>query len=255
MNGLRHHPCPFPDEIVNAARSLLPVDRYPRIVDPFAGIGRVHKLPNETVGIELEPEWAEWHPSTVVGDAREIPYPDGHFDGAFTSPCYGNRMADSYTGENDTCVICAGEGRERIKAPETTEGHVVGLVECRHCGGSGRKPSRRRTYRISLGRSLSDGNAGAMQWGPEYRRLHAAAWRELARVVRADGRFVLNVKNHIRGGTVRPVAEWHLDTLVGSLNWRLDRIVPVAATGWKVGANADLREDHEFVFALRRTDR
>jgi hypothetical protein len=53
-----------------------------------------------------------------------------------------------------------------------------------------------------LGRPLTPGNSGALQWGEEYRALHVAVWTECRRVLKPGGIFVLNVKDHIRGGVL-----------------------------------------------------
>jgi hypothetical protein len=86
-----------------------------------------------TVEVELEPEWASQHPRTMVGDARALPLPDATFDMVVTSPTYGNRMTDHHNAKDG---------------------------------------SRRITYTHNLGRTLTPGNSGAMQWGEDYRQLH-----------------------------------------------------------------------------------
>ena len=48
-----------------------------------------------------------------------------------------------------------------------------------------------------------------MQWGDAYRSFHVKAWREAWRVLRPGGRFVLNIKDHIRNGERMPVTDWH----------------------------------------------
>ena len=66
-----------------------------------------------------------------------------------------------------------------------------------------RDGSVRHSYKHDLGRDLHPDNSGAMQWGPAYRDFHTAAWVEVRRVLRPGGRFVLNVKDHVRGGVVQ----------------------------------------------------
>jgi hypothetical protein len=46
----------------------------------IAGTGVIHELPNETIGVEIEPEWASMHPDTIVGDATRLPFPAESFD-------------------------------------------------------------------------------------------------------------------------------------------------------------------------------
>ena len=79
------HPARFSDPLIAAFATHLPRDRYPLVLDPFSGAGGIHALPNRTVGVELEPEWAALHPDTVVGDARNLPFDDATFAAVCTS--------------------------------------------------------------------------------------------------------------------------------------------------------------------------
>jgi DNA modification methylase len=212
------------------------------IVDPFAGRG----LPDLSalapaarwVGIELEPEWAaQGGPGTIVGDARRLPFPGGAVDAVVTSPCYGNRMADTYLG-GGTCRACEGTG-------------AVSDEPCGRCKGAGRDRSRRMTYAAALGRIPSPGSAAAMQWGREYRAFHRSVWAEARRALRPGGTIVVNVSNHIRAGKVQHVAEWHLDCLA-SLGFTLRRVIPVETRRMKFGENHDARVPTEMIFVLER---
>jgi SAM-dependent methyltransferase len=150
-----------------------------KILDPFAGTGRIHDLRDligcETVGVELEAEWADLHADTICGNALHLPFEDHEFDVICTSPTYGNRLADSHNASD---------------------------------------PERRRSYTHDLGRKLHDDNSGAMQWSLEYREFHLKAWVEAVRVLRPGGLFILNIKDHIREGIQQPVSTWHAATLV-----------------------------------------
>ena len=81
------HPATYSPTIVAALATIL--DKHVpagRVLDPFAGIGGIHKVATAarlTVGIEIEPVWSDTHADTILGDA------------IVTSPTYGNRMADS----------------------------------------------------------------------------------------------------------------------------------------------------------------
>ena len=184
------------------------------VLDPFAGTGRVHRIAARAVGVEIEPEWAGMQRRTVVADALALPFGAGTFDVICTSPTYGNRLADHH---------------------EAQDGSV------------------RRSYRHTLGRPLHPHNAGAMQWGEEYRCFHLAAWCEAVRVLRAGGVFLLNVSDHVRRGVVQPVTAWHLDTLAALGLVLVDR-VEVLTPRLRYGANASVRVAFETVAALGRGD-
>lgn len=185
------------------------VDPTWKILDPFAGTGLVHSLANDTWGVEIEPEWASMHERTIVGDARALPFADDSFDAVVTSCCYGNRMADSHNAKDG---------------------------------------SRRNTYKHSLGRDLTPGNAGAMQWGEAYRELHLVAWQEVRRVVKST--VILNVSDHIRKGKRQNVSAWHLGVFL-NLGFELQDIVAIATKRLKFGANSDARVPAEYLFILK----
>jgi hypothetical protein len=68
-------------------------------VDQFAGTAKgVEYINRETAwvmqGIELEPEWARPELHVRQGTALSLPFSDQTVDFFFTSPTYGNRMAD-----------------------------------------------------------------------------------------------------------------------------------------------------------------
>lgn len=212
LGGGLSHPARFSDALLPVFAKALPPELYPTVVDPFAGTGRIHELSNQTVGVELEPEWAAMHPDTICGSALNLPFPDDHFDAVCTSPCYGNRLADHHNAAD---------------------------------------PHLRRSYTHDLGRPLSPDNAGAMQWGNGYRKFHWAAWEEMWRVLRPGGRLVLNIKDHVRGGVRQHVAGWHVMSmfLLGlELTWCED----VHTSNLRQGENGDLRfPEQVFVFDKR----
>lgn len=207
------HPAPYTE-------ALLPVmARYlrgcTRVLDPFGGVGGVFALAHYLPGVrfeavEIEPEWAEADPRITHGDALALPWPDGTFDGICVSPVYGNRMSDHHGAGDD---------------------------------------SRRMTYRHRLGRALHPHNAGRLQWGPKYRAMHLAAWKEARRVLRDGGRFVLNCKDHIRSGQLQEVTGWHVRAL-GSLGFVEVGRTRVRCPGMRFGSNADLRVEEEWVICM-----
>ncbi len=212
------HPAKFPDAILSEIDRML--GDAVSVLDPFAGTGRIHKLrpKRTTVGIEIELEWASMSPYTLVGNALNLrQFLEQPFDAIATSPTYGNRMADHHEAKD---------------------------------------PSRRNTYRHTLGRPLDPDNSGSLQWGPGYREFHRRAWEEALTVLKPGGRFVLNIKDHIRGGRQQFVSEWHIQTLEElGLTWRATTSIPVA--GNRFGANAGLRVKYESVilFKARYGDR
>ena len=71
-----------------------------------------------------------------------------------------------------------------------------------------------------------------MQWGDKYRSFTRPRWKESLRVLRVDGQFVLNIKNHIRGGVLQDVAGWHADILQ-ELGCRYDAKTIIAQSGMR----------------------
>jgi len=89
-----------------------------------------------------------------------------------------------------------------------------------------------------------------MRWGSEYRELHLRAWREVMRVLKPSGLFVVNVSNHIRKGTIQRVVEWHLEALL-QLGLLLQAVEPVATPRMRLGANASVRVGCEHLIVVR----
>lgn len=217
----KEHPAVFSDAILETvAQQLAEIGTPSVVVDPFAGTGRVHELReragvDRTIGVELEPEWAEKHPDTMQGNALTLTHHVGTsaVDAIVTSPTYGNRMADHHDATDD---------------------------------------SVRLTYKHTLGRDLTDGNSGALQWGEQYREFHRKAWSEAIAALRPGGTLTLNCKNHIRAGEVQRVTEWHIDHLTAECGLRLVALDVVPTKGLMAGANSDSRTPVEFVATFRK---
>lgn len=256
------HPAVFSDSILDEMAVILATSVWPgtKVLDPFAGKGLVHRLEEcvrgvdeayarrkvQTVGVEIEPEWAACSPfgATLVGDSTQLPRSwSRRFGAVVTSPCYGNRFADSHNNR-DSCKRCDGTGYvEKIDG----DGKPYSWI-CGTCGGSG--ISSRRSYTHDLGHALTDNNAGAMHYGPAYRELHRAVWLEVARVIKPGGLFLLNVKDFIRNGRRVRVSEWHRRTVI-KCGFVQESTVLIPQRGLRHGANRE-RIPNELVYVMRR---
>jgi hypothetical protein len=222
------HPAKFSEHVVSSLARLvraeqLRVGQPLRVLDPFAGVGRVHRLARpgrvETVGVEIESEWAACHPDTLCADAidwmrAEAARLASRFDVICTSPCYGNRLSDSH---------------------DARDGSV------------------RRSYTHDLGRPVTEGSSGAMPFGPAYWAFHAEAYRLFRRVLRPGGLVLLNVSDFVRDSELVPAVAWHRGALYGA-GFREDgRPVLVATQRLRFGANHAARAEHEVIVRARVT--
>ncbi len=228
------HPAKYSDVILDVITPYLPHRGV--ILDPFAGVGRIHEVTSRAVGLELEYEWAaQGKGATVVGNALHLPFPDASISAICTSPCYGNRMADSHNAK-DPCSECRGRSPERI-------------ATCPKCKGTGL--SLRRTYTHLLGRTLHPDNAGSLQWGPKYQSFHRAAWAESVRVLASSGIFILNTSDHIRKAQLARVSIWHYKTL-RQLGIAMTFYKQVKTPRDKGHANGTIRVNYESVAIFRK---
>jgi hypothetical protein len=136
------HPAKFSESVLDAILSL--ASKYElgeAPLDPFGGTGGLTHIFPDAVCVEIEQDWA----TDVCGNALCLPFLNGAFRWACTSPTFGNRMADAHNA---------------------------------------RDSSKRITYRHTIGHPLHTDNSGQMNWGPNYRIFHRLAWLELGRVTR-----------------------------------------------------------------------
>lgn len=184
------------------------------VLDPFAGEGRIHRLRDfriDTVGVELEPEFAANHPATIVGNATALPADwTGRFDAVITSPPYGNRLADQYLGD----------------------------------GGL------RKSYAISLGRRTTPGSAAGDYFGPTYCATMEAAYVEARRVVRRAGNLILNVKSFLEDRQLVHATGWHI-AAAHRAGWSMvEDPRPVSLRGWRLGSDGSRNERAELEWVL-----
>lgn len=208
------HPAKFSDSIIAEIAGWLEPGWV--VLDPFAGVGRVHELAElagvTTVGLEIEREWAEAHPLTICGDVFAHPFMPNTFDAIVTSPTYGNRMADHHNAK---------DGSKRI------------------------------TYRHTLGRPLHPNNSGQLQWGLKYREFHDRAYRSILTTLKPGGFFICNVSDHIRKSVVQPVSSWHAACLASNGLTPVE-YVPVSTPRMRRGQNHEARVANEWVLVFQK---
>ena len=231
---MTNHPAKYNKPILDVISQVIK-NNYPTqpisILDCFGGVGGIHDLSSDTWGtyaIEIEREWADvsrekgW---TDWGDFFDFkPYTawfrqDEHkyapsptmFDVVAVSTTYGNRMADHHEAKDY---------------------------------------SKRMTYRHQLGRPLTENNSGGMQWGPDYRTFHEAAWTKVRTLLEYGGLLILNVKDHVRKGEVIKVCDWHKDFITHEVGMTCIDDIKVPVNGMGFGANGKSRVDHERVIVF-----
>lgn len=220
------HPAKFSDPVLQKAREILdnvqPGSNVWWILDPFAGTGKALRLINHrrhVIGVEIEPPWAETNSRIQQGDATRLPYPDELFDCVFTSPCYANRMADTF------------------KPKDTSRRHTyIGYL---------REMSGDPDYK------LQPNSACGMQWGDKYRELHRKALIEIYRVLKPDGLFLLNMSDHVRNYERVQVCKWWVQASHHA-GFRLVNGHPILTQRMREGENNDLRVPIEMLFEMRK---
>ena len=205
------------------------------VLDPFAGTGKIHTLARpglvSAVGVEIQEQYVhpemfgieDWvaDPNTVLGDATDLAKSwTGLFHMVMTSPTYGNRFSD----------------RHQAKDASKRRGYTHDL--------------RRMTGDPAL--ELHPSNTGRYAFHTkQYQELHAKAWREVWRVLRPGGWFVLNVSDVIKGGEVVDVAQWHHD-LVTDIGFNTVKIIPVETRRLRYGRNSAARAAYEMIYVLEK---
>ena len=216
------HPAPYSDVFIPVFAELLIQHNCQNVLDPLAGTGKLARVKDfgytGTVTCnELEEEWIDPQYKVdlwTIGDCRNMNlFKNGQFDAIITSPVYGNRLSDHHN---------ALDGSKRI------------------------------SYTHNLGRELTQGNSGTLQWGQGYRYFHLQAYQECARVLKPGGLMVVNISNHIRAGKEIDAVGWTLTALQGfslTLQEKRDFKTPRI----RRGANANLRVPAESLLIMQKT--
>lgn len=217
MNQTQHvrHPCVYSESILEKLKQLIIPGS--KILDPFAGTGKIAKLKNLGLsGIfvcnELEADYQqlcnypvdEWH----IGDAENMKWAsDNSFDAIVTSPTYGNRMADNWIPKD---------------------------------------ASTRISYTFWMGHTLDSANTGRMQWGEQYRTKHERIYPEFYRILRPMGKMLVNLSNHIRKGIQIDVIEWHKSIIIKT-GFSFENEYKIKTPRMRYGKNHEKRIDYEVI--------
>lgn len=257
------HPAKFSPEIIDELTTQLALrvpthDQGTVLLDPFAGVepDGVHSIADQlavdSVGVEIEPEWAAAHDRTICGDSQLLAGLIGSYCGqvtaVVTSPAYGNRMADQYVGnaETEKCRACDGTGLDPDRQLDEPR--------CGNCGGTGRAKSKRIGYAPALGRRCTPGSGAALAWGGRYRELHRRVWDQCDQALTPGGWWLVNVSSFLKtvNGEQRyqPVMEWHLDEIARRA--RIMQLVSVPTRRMGFGANASARVHTEHIIVARK---
>lgn len=225
MNGQQAFPgcgTPVPPHPAEYSDALIPylaeaLRGHPYVLDPMAGLGRKLARVGALAGVE------------AVGVEIEPDWTRAH----------------PAVQQGDACALPFPAGTFDAICVSPTYGNRMADV---YVDGT-----HRITYTSYLGHAVATGSSARLQWGPAYRDFHLKAWSEADRVLRPGGRFVLNVKDHIRQGVTVDVTAWHTTTIV-DLGFTLVDDLIVRTPGQRNGANGHLRIDHEHVLILDRQE-
>lgn len=219
MNKIRH-PAKFTDEFIPIFADILKTCN--NVIDPMCGTGKIGLIKQYGFnGIiyanELEIEWLQQaidNGCDIISsdDASNMRYSDRSFDAICTSPTYGNRMADHHNAKDN---------------------------------------SKRNTYTHTIGRKLSEENTGNMQWGERYRQKHIDIYKEFYRILKSEGIFILNIKDHIRKGKIINVSEFHKNTII-DIGFTLIKEMKIEVDGLKFGTNYEKRIEYENIFVFKK---
>lgn len=237
---LTKHPAKFSEPILDVLDRLVAKEAKRRrlvgaggmtVVDPFAGVGRIHRLARapkgrahgfviRTLGLEIEAPWAACHRDTLCVDAIDwllwvaaggAPLVQMYC----TSPTYGNRYSDHHDAQDG---------------------------------------SVRHSYTHYLGRQPTKGSSAVMPWGPDYWEFTSLAYRLMLAAAEPGAPFVLNVSDFVKGKELVAAAAWHLGAAIGA-GWSVDRTTRtrrVPTSRHRHGENYEARAPFEVVYSFRK---
>jgi hypothetical protein len=209
---------------VNGVARLADCDEPIRVLDPFAGVGRIWRLHRDglihVTAMELEEEWAGHDPRTHVGDSLRAMEAGGlgRFHVVATSPCYANRLADCHDAQDD---------------------------------------SERHSYKHDLGRMPSAGSNATYPWGPKYWGFMGRFYRLVTDSLLPGGLLLLNVSNFQRQRVMVNAVRWHEGACWGAgltQNPATERTLTLPTPRLRNGENHDARAESEVILRFRRPD-
>lgn len=231
------HPAQYSEPVVRAmVETLDTYDVCGTVLDPFAGPGQwlVHFVgpKRNVVGIEIQPEWVDAGRALLYeiptcdvelreGDATHTGLADDSIAAVCTSPCYGNRFADHHNAKDNS--------RRRSYTHDL------------------------RTMTGDMARTLAANSAGSMPFGSYgYDGIHRDAWREMFRVTKPGGLFLLNVSDFIRNKEVVRVTAWHRKVAL-DIGWKA--VAPtrnISTRRMRYGENHGARVAYEKLFVFTK---
>lgn len=216
------HPAKFTsnqiEQIASAIAEEFGDDKAIKILDPYAGVGKVYELQEYghfVQGIEIELEWARQHPNTVCDDSHRwmsLVYRNS-FHAVVTSYVFPNRMTDHHNAKDG---------------------------------------SKRHSYKHYLGRDPSKGSSATLGWGKKWRQFHREGFRLMSRVVKKNGLIIIDSKNCYKKGELVMVNEWTIRTLA-KMGFPLLQVRPVFTRGLTHGKNYEDRTDRHLIIVVRNS--
>lgn len=235
------HPATYSKPILQLFEAIIferldhtPFRQSVKVLDPFAGTGKIHTLAREdveTTGVEIQEQYVhpelfgieDWkpNPNTVLGDATAMAQSwTGYFDMVMTSPTYGNRFSDRHHAKDASKRRSYTHDLRRMTGNPTLELHPT---------NTGRYGFHTR----------------------QYKDLHRKAWQEVWRVLKPGGWFVLNVSDIIKNNEVVEVAQWHHDVAT-EIGFDTRKVLPVETRRLRYGRNASARAAYEMIYVLEK---